>query len=120
MQADFVHCELVFRAESGDVAAQYQLGVRFLLGDSMEQDLEAAYRWLALAAEGLHPDAQKLIVPLEIFRPVRQRERFLKRAMRGARDRSVLMIAYFADCQGELNRRSAAAREHVSQCLRNL
>lgn len=43
--------ELAFEAEGGDAEAQYRLGVLFLLGESVEQDLEAAYCWLSRAAE---------------------------------------------------------------------
>jgi TPR repeat protein len=40
--------------------AQYRLGVLFLLGDSVEQDLEAANRWLTRAAARQYPGALSL------------------------------------------------------------
>jgi TPR repeat protein len=54
-------CDLAFQAEGGDSGAQYQLGVLFLLGDQVEQDPDAAYRWLAKAASAQHADAQSLL-----------------------------------------------------------
>jgi TPR repeat protein len=53
--------ELAFRAESGDAGAQFQLGMLFLLGEGVEQDLGAAYRWFARAAEANHPGARILV-----------------------------------------------------------
>jgi len=47
--------ELAYQAESGDAQAQYRLGVLFLLGERVEQDLGAARRWFhAAAANGNH------------------------------------------------------------------
>lgn len=54
-------CDLVFTAEAGDPEAQYQVGVLFLLGDHVEQDSEAAYRWLAASAAAQHAGAQSLV-----------------------------------------------------------
>jgi TPR repeat protein len=48
---------LAFQAEGGDAGAQYRLGVLFLLGESVDQDLEAAYQWLSRAAAGQYPGA---------------------------------------------------------------
>ena len=53
-------CDLAFQAEGGAPEAQYQLGVLFLLGDQVEQDPDAAYRWLAKAASLQHAGAQSL------------------------------------------------------------
>jgi TPR repeat protein len=53
--------DLTSRAECGDPGAQYSLGVLFLLGEILEQDLEAAYQWLARAACRQHPQAQSLV-----------------------------------------------------------
>jgi hypothetical protein len=53
-------CDLAFQAEGGNPEAQYQLGVLFLLGDQVEQDPDAAYRWLAKAASLQHAGAQSL------------------------------------------------------------
>ena len=52
--------ELAFRAESGDAGAQFQLGMLFLLGEGVDQDLAAAHRWMRRAAEANHPGAQIL------------------------------------------------------------
>jgi TPR repeat protein len=56
--------DLTLRAEGGEPEAQYSLGVLFLLGEVMEQDLDASYQWLAKAACGQHPDAQLLVEKL--------------------------------------------------------
>jgi Sel1 repeat len=48
--------ELAFAAESGDADAQYRLGVLFLSGTRVEQNLNAAQRWFrAAAANGSGP-----------------------------------------------------------------
>jgi TPR repeat protein len=60
MQHGTSPCDLAFQAEGGDPEAQYQLGVLFLLGDQVEQDPDAAYRWLAKAASLQHAGAQSL------------------------------------------------------------
>jgi hypothetical protein len=51
---------LAFQAEGGDAGAQYRLGVLFLLGEAVDQDLEAAYQWLSRAAAGQYPGAALL------------------------------------------------------------
>jgi TPR repeat protein len=53
--------DLVLRAECGDPEAQYSMGVHCLLGEVLQQDLEASYHWLARAACGEHPAAQSLV-----------------------------------------------------------
>lgn len=53
--------DLAFRAEGGDVSAQYRLGVAFLLGELAEQDTDAAYRWLVRAAVGGNEGARALV-----------------------------------------------------------
>ena len=58
---------LALQAEAGDVSAQYRLGVLFLLGSGMEQDTEAACRWLLAAATGHHRGAQALVERLAPF-----------------------------------------------------
>lgn len=60
MQAETDLGNLAFQAEGGDACAQYRLGVLFLLGDSVEQDLEAANRWLTRAAARQYPGALSL------------------------------------------------------------
>jgi hypothetical protein len=56
--------ELAFQAEAGDPCAQYRIAVLFLLGESVEQDLNAAYLWMGRAASGQHHDAQLLVETL--------------------------------------------------------
>jgi hypothetical protein len=53
--------DLALRAESGDPEAQYSMGVHCLLGERLQQDLEASYQWLARAACGEHAAAQSLV-----------------------------------------------------------
>jgi hypothetical protein len=53
--------DLALRAECGDPEAQYSMGVHCLLGEVLQQDLQAAYQWLARAACGEHPAAQSLV-----------------------------------------------------------
>jgi TPR repeat protein len=60
VQAETDLGNLAFQAEGGDAGAQYRLGVLFLLGDSVEQDLEAASRWLPRAAARQYPGALSL------------------------------------------------------------
>ncbi|MBB6143613.1 TPR repeat protein [Silvibacterium bohemicum] len=57
MQAETNLGDLAFQAEGGDASAQYRLGVLFLLGESVEQDLQAGHRWLTKAAENQYPGA---------------------------------------------------------------
>jgi TPR repeat protein len=42
--------ELAYQAESGDAQAQYRMGVLFLVGERVEQDLGAAGRWFHASA----------------------------------------------------------------------
>jgi TPR repeat protein len=56
--------ELAFQAEAGDPSAQYRIAVLFLLGEYVEQDLNAAYLWMGRAASGQHHGAQLLIESL--------------------------------------------------------
>jgi TPR repeat protein len=60
VQAETDLGNLAFQAEGGDAGAQYRLGVLFLLGDSVEQDLEVANRWLTRAAALQYPGALSL------------------------------------------------------------
>ena len=53
--------DLALRAEGGDPEAQYSMGVHCLLGEVLQQDLEASYQWLVRAACGEHPAAQALV-----------------------------------------------------------
>jgi TPR repeat protein len=68
MQAESTLGELAFHAEGGDAGAQYRLGVLFLLGQSVEQDLEAAHRWLTRAAANQYPGAFALTEKLAVWR----------------------------------------------------
>jgi len=56
--------DLAFRAEGGDVGAQYRLGVIFLLGELAEKDTEAAYKWLVRAAVAGNEGAGVLVEKL--------------------------------------------------------
>jgi TPR repeat protein len=60
--------ELAFQAEAGDPCAQYRIAVLFLLGETVEQDLNAAYLWMARAASGQHHGAQMLLENLASYR----------------------------------------------------
>jgi TPR repeat protein len=68
VQAETDLGDLAFQAEGGDAGAQYRLGVVFLLGDSVEQDLEAANRWLTRAAARQYPGALALVQILRYAR----------------------------------------------------
>jgi hypothetical protein len=67
-QAEVSLGELAFQAEAGDPCAQYSMAAMFLLGESVEQDLNAAYLWMARAASGQHRGAQMLIESLALCR----------------------------------------------------
>jgi len=45
------------RAEEGSMAAQYDLGKRYLMGDGLERDLAAARKWFEAAAKQGHEGA---------------------------------------------------------------
>ena len=49
--------ELRAKAEQGDAASQYQLGIRYFLGDGTDQNLEEAYKWISESAKQDHSDA---------------------------------------------------------------
>ena len=65
--------ELAFQAEGGDKSAQYRLGILFLLGESVEQDLDAAYRWLQKAER--YQDAHLLVERLARYQAARVPEK---------------------------------------------
>jgi len=52
-------------AASGNVTAQYDLGMRYLRGDGVEQDDSQALDWLKLAAQNGHSRAQKELDALQ-------------------------------------------------------
>jgi len=68
-QVDINLGELAFQAEAGNPDAQYRMGVLFLLGESVEQDLNAAYLWMARAAAAQHQSALSLMNKLARCRP---------------------------------------------------
>lgn len=67
-QVDKSVAELAFQADSGDAEAQYCMGLIFLLGESVDQDLDAAYKWMARAASGQHAGAKSLAAKLLLTR----------------------------------------------------
>lgn len=81
--------ELAFQAEAGDPCAQYRIAVLFLLGESVEQDLNAAYLWMERAASGQHHGAQVLIESLAscrtLSKPIKKADRLPMHAERVAR-----------------------------------
>ncbi len=62
-QSDSVE-ELVRQAASGDVGAQYALGVALLEGEGVAANPEKALEWLKAAAAGGHPEASALLAAL--------------------------------------------------------
>ncbi|MDP2206917.1 MAG: hypothetical protein Q8K65_11485 [Alphaproteobacteria bacterium] len=52
------------RAAAGDPAGQHELAMRLYLGDGLAQDMAAARNWLARAAEGGYPPAQRQVEAL--------------------------------------------------------
>lgn len=63
-QVDQSLAELAFQADTGDPHAQYCVGLVFLLGESVDQDLDAAYKWMARASAGGHAGAKSLAARL--------------------------------------------------------
>lgn len=61
--------ESTIQAERGEAGAQYSLGVLFLLGEGVKQDLEIAYHWLSGAASQ-NQNAQMLIAKVALQRPI--------------------------------------------------
>jgi TPR repeat protein len=57
------------RAEAGSETAQYDLGMRYLNGDGVEQDLTLARKWLKASAEKGHKFAAKKLAELESAEP---------------------------------------------------
>ena len=89
--------ELAFQAEAGDPSAQYRLAVLFLLGESVEQDLNAAYLWMAKAASGRHQGAQMLIASLAscrtLAKPILEPDRRSMTWLPGLADRASSSLA---------------------------
>jgi TPR repeat protein len=53
------------RAEQGKASFQYDLGKRYLTGDGVEKDLEAARKWFSLAASQSYPGAKQKLEEVE-------------------------------------------------------
>ena len=62
-QTDSVE-QLVWQASSGDVEAQYALGIALLEGTEVDANPEKAAEWLKVAAEGGHVEAATLLETL--------------------------------------------------------
>ncbi|MDR1871524.1 MAG: sel1 repeat family protein [Deltaproteobacteria bacterium] len=56
LAADFQ--KVALKAEEGDMAARFEVGIRLLMGFGVAKDLKEAAKWLALAATQGHPDAR--------------------------------------------------------------
>jgi TPR repeat protein len=54
-------CELRQKAEQGDASAQFNLGVRYELGDGVPKDSKEAVKWYRLAAENGNASAQSYL-----------------------------------------------------------
>jgi hypothetical protein len=52
------------RAEEGSASAQYQLALRYLNGDGVEKDLQAARKWLSAAAREGSSEAKSKLAQL--------------------------------------------------------
>lgn len=58
MSEDLLLTELLARANSGDIEAQYEIGWRSAIGVGLPSDESLALHWLASAARAGHPLAQ--------------------------------------------------------------
>jgi hypothetical protein len=54
------------RAEDGSPTAQYDLGMRYLTGDRLDKDIDAAQKWLKEAAKNGNKDAEKKLAELKL------------------------------------------------------
>lgn len=54
------------RAEEGSPTAQYDLGMRYLTGDGVDKDVDAAQKWLKAAAKNGNKDAEKKLAELKL------------------------------------------------------
>lgn len=62
---DFLHVEMCKEAaERGDPDAQYELGVRYLHGAGVEQNIKETIKWLALADDQGHEEARQVFQSL--------------------------------------------------------
>jgi hypothetical protein len=53
------------RAEQGSVSAQYELGLRYLSGNGVEQNVQLARKWLQMAADGGDSRAARKVAELK-------------------------------------------------------
>jgi len=60
MQNTYATKNLLTAAETGQVAAQYKIGLAYAKGDNIEQSDIEAYAWWNTAAEQGHPEAADL------------------------------------------------------------
>ncbi len=51
--------KLTLAAEQGETEAQYKLGCMYFKGDGVEQDYDAAFKWLTLAVNGQDQGVKK-------------------------------------------------------------
>jgi TPR repeat protein len=56
------------RAEEGFPSAQYELGMRFLNGEGVAKDTQAARKWLSRSAEGGNAQARRKLDELSTAR----------------------------------------------------
>jgi hypothetical protein len=113
--------ELAFQAEAGDPCAQYRMAVLFLLGESVEQDLNAAYLWMGRAASGQHPGAPALIESLASCRALSKPARktgglpiFVDRATRVL---ATITISSLRKVQSAVQRTAIMLRESLARKL---
>ncbi|KAJ3104255.1 copper transport protein ctr1 [Phlyctochytrium planicorne] len=61
--------EFRLKAENGNKDSQYWMGLQYFNGSSsVDEDLESAFKWLRLSAEGNHPEAHLLLKEIEWLR----------------------------------------------------
>jgi len=53
------------QAAAGKASSQYDLGLRYLKGDGVTQDAEAARKWLSAAADRGHEEARQKLRQLD-------------------------------------------------------
>lgn len=57
--------ELVWLSASGNVDAQYKLGMKLIQGDAVDKNKEKGIEWLKLAAMAGHQKAQMMLEKLQ-------------------------------------------------------
>jgi len=68
-------------AHKGDPQAQYDLGVRYELGDGVRKNMKTALSWYQKAAAGGHAEAQTTLAPFTIL--VSEQNKIQKRLCTG-------------------------------------